>query len=295
MALHKEREAGADRQAAKRGVRAAHPAPIPAGAHASAKAPPGPAFPRDVTVPLRFNAAVFTPPTLAPPPQPVSTPKQASAKQPGKATQRRQPAKLQSPKPGHDGAPMSASKTPTSKTPDSKSPTARPPRAKTPAPKIPAAKPPVVAPSAVPLPMQREPLVTGAAEAAAAADAVFSRSAAPAPGNMAPLPRNRSVTAPPVGLWAAIDAWLTSARKLLRAGFVVKKPGPAPRHQAIPPMPRPMPRGQKQWFRAKSAPMPSLREQTELTQLRAENRRLRNQLEAMIAQQRTREQEPVDG
>ena len=291
MALHKEREAGTDRQAAKRGVRAAHGAPTPAIGKANIPTPPGPAFPRDVTVPIRFNAAVFTPPTLAPPAAPVSAPKQASAKQPGKTTQRRQPAKLQSPKPGHDPAPMAANITPASKTP-----TARPPRTKTPAPKTPAAKPPtanppVAAPSAVPLPIQREPLVTGTAKAATAADAVFSRSADFAPGSMAPLPRNRSVTAPPVGLWAAIDAWLISAKKLLRAGFVVKKPGPAPRHQAIPPMPR----GQKQWFRAKPAPMPSLREQTELTQLRAENRRLRNQLEAMIAQQRTREKEPVDG
>jgi len=225
----------------------------------------GPVFPKDVSVPQRFNGAVFTPPTLV---------AAGAIKPPAKAAQRRQPAK-----PKQDAPPKVVGKAAAS----------RPTKAKTPA----------AASSAVPLPIQREPLVVGGApHAAAAAEAVFSRSPQAA-NNMAPLPRNRSMAAPPVGLWAAIDAWLISARKLLRAGFVVKKPRNPGAMAKTPPRIAPIPAQQKlapkpkSWFRKAQPAPPSMREQAELTQLRAENRRLRNQIETMIAQQRTREKEPT--
>ena len=222
----------------------------------------GPVFPKDVSVPLRFNATVFTPPTLV----------AAAVQPPVKTTQRRQPTK-----PKQDAPPKVVGKAAAS----------RPTKAKTPA----------ATSSAVPLPIQREPLVVGAApHAAAAAEAVFSRSPQAA-NNMAPLPRNRSVAAPPVGLWAAIDAWLISAKKLLRAGFVVKQPRNPSATAKTPPRNVPIPAQQKlapkpkSWFHKAQPAPPSMREQAELTQLRAENRRLRNQIESMIAQQRTREKE----
>ena len=73
---------------------------------------------------------------------------------------------------------------------------------------------------------------------------------------------------PQPGLWGAIGNWLTSARRL----FVVKRH----RHPAA--------RADSRIRAAeisRHTPQPTLRERTELIQLRAENRRLRQQIERM--------------
>ena len=76
-----------------------------------------------------------------------------------------------------------------------------------------------------------------------------------------PLPRSRSLTKPGTGLLGALNTWLRKTGQMLAASFMVKRKRP----------------GQ---------PSPAtLRERTELTQLRAENRRLRHQLEGMTAAQ----------
>jgi hypothetical protein len=91
------------------------------------------------------------------------------------------------------------------------------------------------------------------------------------------LPRQQALTSPPVGLVAAIGAWLSSMGKLVASGFLVtktrKRPVPVvePRRSPITALIKP-----------RSEP-PTMRERTEMTQLRAENRRLRAQLEAMQA------------
>lgn len=73
-----------------------------------------------------------------------------------------------------------------------------------------------------------------------------------------PLPRHLAPTNPSAGLWGAMGNWLRSAGQMLASGFMVKKTRPR-------------------------APSPAtMREQAELTQLRAENRRLRSELNGMM-------------
>lgn len=73
-----------------------------------------------------------------------------------------------------------------------------------------------------------------------------------------PLPRHLAPTNPSAGLWGAMGNWLRSAGRMLASGFMVKKTRPR-------------------------APSPAtMREQAELTQLRAENRRLRSELNGMM-------------
>ena len=79
------------------------------------------------------------------------------------------------------------------------------------------------------------------------------------------LPPGKALAKPQVGLWDAIGNWLHSAGRLIALGFIVKR--------RRPPTTRPR----------RHAPQPSLRERTELIQLQAENRRLRQQLERMSA------------
>jgi hypothetical protein len=76
-----------------------------------------------------------------------------------------------------------------------------------------------------------------------------------------PLPRHLAPAKPSEGLWGAMGQWLRSAGQLLASGFMVKKTRPR-------------------------TPSPAtMREATELTQLRAENRRLRMQLGDMMRTQ----------
>jgi hypothetical protein len=86
-----------------------------------------------------------------------------------------------------------------------------------------------------------------------------SRSAIRPLSHSTPLPRSRSLAKPGTGLLGALNTWLRNTGQMLIAGFMVKKKRPG---QASP---------------------ATLRERTELTQLRAENRRLRHQLEGMAA------------
>jgi hypothetical protein len=73
-----------------------------------------------------------------------------------------------------------------------------------------------------------------------------------------PLPRHLAPTNPSSGLWGAMGNWLRSAGQMLASGFMVKKTRPR-------------------------TPSPAtMREQAELTQLRAENRRLRSELNGMM-------------
>ena len=94
------------------------------------------------------------------------------------------------------------------------------------------------------------------------------------------LPRNRSLTRPQAGLVAAIGAWLGSMSRMIAAGFLVKKTHKRPAATPIPATPR---RGLIASLTGAQADPASLRERTELTQLRAENRRLRRQLDSMEA------------
>ncbi|RVU03863.1 hypothetical protein EOE18_13435 [Novosphingobium umbonatum] len=90
------------------------------------------------------------------------------------------------------------------------------------------------------------------------------------------LPRNRALTRQGEGLIAAISAWLSSFGKMLASGFMKKKPRRLTYQPAVPQRGFPMaPRG--------ATPTPSLREKVEVTQLRAENRRLRSRLEEIQA------------
>jgi hypothetical protein len=106
----------------------------------------------------------------------------------------------------------------------------------------------------------------------------------PPPINVAPirpepesaLPRNQSLAKPTVGLVAAIGEWLNSFGRMVAAGFIVKK------KQA------PLPRPPRSLIRSDAAE-PSMRERTEMAQLRAENRRLRAQLDALNHVQRRME------
>lgn len=71
------------------------------------------------------------------------------------------------------------------------------------------------------------------------------------------LPRDHALTKPSGGLLGALNTWLRSTGQMLISGFMVKK-------------------------KRRPAPPTTLRERVELTQLRAENRRLRSQLEGMV-------------
>ncbi|MBB3953502.1 hypothetical protein [Novosphingobium sediminicola] len=72
-----------------------------------------------------------------------------------------------------------------------------------------------------------------------------------------PLPRHLSLARPSVGLTAAMGAWIGSMGRMLVSGFIVRQ--------------------------QREVPL-SLRERTEITQLRAENRRLREKLQALERQ-----------
>jgi hypothetical protein len=101
-------------------------------------------------------------------------------------------------------------------------------------------------PRALPLPRVDEPLI-----APRTATRPQSR------GSDTPLPRNRSLAKPGTGLLGVLGSWLRSTGQLLTASFMVKKKRSGPSSPA------------------------TLRERTELTQLRAENRRLRTQLDGL--------------
>jgi len=145
----------------------------------------------------------------------------------------------------------------------------RKPRAQ---PKLPAKVAKVdLSPPVITLPKRDEPLVAQAKPETALPD---DRSYFTMPETA--LPRDRSLTKPSVGLVGAIGAWLQSMGKLMASGFMVKK-----RRPTAPPVPV-----AKRGFtmpQSRSAPEASMRERTEMTQLRAENRRLRSQLEAIEA------------
>jgi len=131
-------------------------------------------------------------------------------------------------------------------------------------------------PPAITLPVRDEPLVAQAQESPNLPDANLpdERSYFAMPETA--LPRARALAKPSTGLVGAIGAWLHSMGKLIASGFLVKK-----RRPAAPPIPT-----AKRGFivaSTRNAPEPSMRERTELTQLRAENRRLRSQLEAIEA------------
>lgn len=97
-----------------------------------------------------------------------------------------------------------------------------------------------------------------------------------------PLPRHRALTTSPAGLWDAIGAWLGSAGRLLAAGFIVKR-----RRPATPLAPgKTRDHGARGGLRpAHHDANPSLRERTEMIQLQAENRRLREQLAKLSEEQ----------
>jgi len=129
---------------------------------------------------------------------------------------------------------------------------------------------------AIPLPQQAEPLVTAADTGTTAPQEARTYFAMSQPA----LPRNRSLTRPQAGLVAAIGAWLGSMSRMIAAGFLVKKTHKRPAATPIPAAPR---RGLIASLTGQQADPASLRERTELTQLRAENRRLRRQLDSMEA------------
>ena len=91
------------------------------------------------------------------------------------------------------------------------------------------------------------------------------------PARPAPM-RHTALARPHTSLWAAIHNWLYASRKL----FMVKRPiRPAKGQQGQ--------NGAKPWATPNHFPthQPSLRDRTELIQLQAENRRLRQQLERL--------------
>ena len=92
------------------------------------------------------------------------------------------------------------------------------------------------------------------------------------------LPRHRSLARPDHGLVSAISNWLRSAKSL----FLVTKRRPTKTAAHRPPR-----------YSPKRMPAPSLREQAELTQLRAENRRLRSELEALLVLQNSNTKKPA--
>lgn len=129
---------------------------------------------------------------------------------------------------------------------------------------------------AIPLPQHAEPLVTAADAGITVAQEARTYFTMSQPA----LPRNRSLTRPQAGLVAAIGAWLGSMGRMIAAGFLVKKTHKRPAATPIPDAPR---RGLIASLTGPQADPASLRERTELTQLRAENRRLRRQLDSMEA------------
>ena len=126
------------------------------------------------------------------------------------------------------------------------------------------AKPPK---PALPLPRLHEPLVTTDTPPPRQ-----PRQQAPATPSPDVLPRNRALTRQNNGLVAAISAWLSSFGKMLASGFMKKKPRRLTYQPAIPQRGFPQPK-------RTTASTPSLRDKVEVTQLRAENRRLRSRLE----------------
>lgn len=89
------------------------------------------------------------------------------------------------------------------------------------------------------------------------------------------LPRHRSLAQPSQGLVGAIGAWLHSFSRLIASGFLVKKTRKPSKVAMIP--------ANRRKSARHVAAQPSLREAAEVTQLRAENRRLRSQLDALDA------------
>jgi hypothetical protein len=86
------------------------------------------------------------------------------------------------------------------------------------------------------------------------------------------VPHDKSLAAPPRGLIAAISAWLLSASRLASFGLLRRKRQPLPRAlQRVPSRTSPA------WTRPSDS--------AELARLRAENRRLRSQLEVMAITQ----------
>jgi hypothetical protein len=90
------------------------------------------------------------------------------------------------------------------------------------------------------------------------------------------LPRNRALTRQGEGLIAAISAWLSSFGKMLASGFMKKKPRRLTYQPAVPQRGFPM-------ASCGATQAPTLRDKVEVTQLRAENRRLRSRLEEIQA------------
>lgn len=132
-------------------------------------------------------------------------------------------------------------------TPSGRLPPVVPPASQANPPHLAATSPRESEPCALPLPRNDEPLTHNG----------HSRSAIRPLPQGTPLPRSRSLTKPGTGLLGALNTWLRKTGQMLAASFMVKK-------------------------KRSGQPSPAtLRERTELTQLRAENRRLRHQLEGM--------------
>ena len=149
-----------------------------------------------------------------------------------------------------------------------------------------AAKPPAapVPPGrpALTLPKQAEPLVVAGQPVEPETAPVTPRATTAYPDDRSPffmpeiaLPRNRALTQPSPGLVGAIGAWLHSFGRLIASGFLVKKTRARP-------FAGPTPANRRKTSRHATA-QPTLREAAEVTQLRAENRRLRSQLDALDA------------
>ena len=146
------------------------------------------------------------------------------------------------------------------------------------------------APPATPPPLQPEILATQEPDLPFFAPALpLSRSSEPlvslpsaARPAYQPLPRGKALSAPQIGLWEAIGNWLHSASRLIALSFMVRRR--RPRKTGFVPAAKLRSAERSPNSRAsRHAPPPSLRERTELIQLQAENRRLRQQLERMSA------------
>lgn len=130
-------------------------------------------------------------------------------------------------------------------------------------PPLPAPPPHDVEPRALPLPHREEPLTQSASQQPVGARPIPPLVQRPASGRQAAstverlLPRDRALAKPGTGLLGAVNTWLRSTGQRLLSGFMVKKK----RQRPMPPV--------------------SMRERVELTQLRAENRRLRRQIDSM--------------